>query len=94
MKEAWPAKIISLVHPFNLSDDLDISLEKYFEVHMPFLNFKIGLQGAKTSMSFVITEEDLNYNREKDNLTKIISLLRISQHERKHKFTYSLERMN
>jgi hypothetical protein len=61
---------------------------------MPFLNFKIGLQGAKTSMSFVITEEDLNFNREKDNLAKIISLLRISQHERKHKLAYSLERMN
>lgn len=60
---------------------------------MPFLNFKIGVQGASTSMSFIISEEELNYNRDKDSYTKTIALLRISQHERKHKHTYTLEKM-
>lgn len=60
---------------------------------MPFLNFKIGSQGASTAMSFIITEEDLNYNRDKDSYTKTLSLLRISQHERAHRHTYSLEKM-
>lgn len=60
---------------------------------MPFLNFKIGTQGAKTSMSFLITEEDLNYNWDKDSFTKTLALLRISKHEREHRHTYSLEKM-
>ena len=53
-------------------------MEKYFGTHMPFLNFKIGVQGAATAMSFVISEEDLNYNRDKDSFTKTLALLRIS----------------
>jgi len=53
-------------------------MDKYFGIHMPFLNFKIGVQGASTSMSFIISEEDLNYNRDKDSYTKTIALLRIS----------------
>jgi len=44
-------------------------------------------------MSFVISEEDLNYNRDKDSFTKTLALLRISQHERTHRHTYSLEKM-
>lgn len=42
-KESWPAKIFSLFHPFNLSEELDEELEKYFGISMPFLNFKIGV---------------------------------------------------
>lgn len=44
-------------------------------------------------MSFLISEQDLYYNRDKDSFTKTLALLRISQHEREHRHTYVLEKM-
>ena len=75
----WPAQMFSLFHPFNLSEQLDSSLKEYFDLSLPFLNFKLGIQGAHKSMSFCISEEDQQYNREKDNISKTIALLKLSK---------------
>ena len=57
-KNKWPAKVLSFLHPFNLDDVLDESLENYFNLRFPFLDFRLGIQGAKDSFSFVISKED------------------------------------
>jgi len=44
-KYRWPSKILGLVHPFNLHEGMDESLEEFFNLNMPFLDFRIGIQG-------------------------------------------------
>jgi hypothetical protein len=51
---------------------------------MPFLNFKLGIQGSQTAMSFCVSEEDQTFNRDKHSMTKIIALLKLSQFHKKH----------
>jgi len=75
----WPSAVFSLFHPFNMSDTIDLNLKEYFDISMPFLNFKLGVQGANRAMSFCASEEDQNYNRDKVNLAKTIALLKLSQ---------------
>lgn len=71
--------MLSCLHPFNLDDDLDTHLEQFFSLNLPFLDFRLGIQGAKNSFSFVISKEDQNYHSERDNLTKVISLFKLSK---------------
>lgn len=75
----WPSKILSLVHPFNLHDGMDESLEEFFNLNMPFLDFRIGIQGVDEAMSFVILKEDRNYHNERDHISKVMSLLKLSR---------------
>jgi len=50
--------MLSCLHPFNLDDDLDTHLEQFFSLNLPFLDFRLGVQGAKNTFSFVISKED------------------------------------
>ena len=61
----WPTRLLSLVHPFTLDENLDENLELFFGLSVPFLDFRIGVQGIDESFSFVIDRDD------KDKDTKI-----------------------
>lgn len=75
----WPSKILGLVHPFNLHEGMDESLEEFFNLNMPFLDFRIGIQGIENAFSFVISKEDRNYHSERDHISKILGLLKLSR---------------
>ena len=62
---------MSLFHPFRLSDPLDIDLENLFKLSLPFLDIRIGIQGASESFTFVIAKN-------KPKKPKYRSLLSIS----------------
>ena len=81
----WPAKVLSFLHPFNLDVVLDESLEQFFNLNLPFLDFRVGVQGIKNSFSFVISKEDQNFHSERDHITKIFALFKISQKLHEHK---------
>lgn len=74
----WPAKLLSVVHPFNFDDDLDDVLYRVFKLHYPLLELKTGVQGAGESFSFIITKEDENYHHERCNITKTLEMLKLS----------------
>ena len=78
-KYRWPSKILGLVHPFNLHEGMDESLEEFFNMNMPLLDFRMGVQGIEKSFSFVISKEDRNYHNERDHISKIMGLLRLSR---------------
>jgi len=71
--------MLSCLHPFNLDEHLDTHLEEFFSLNLPVLDFRLGVQGAKNTFSFVISKEDANYHSERDNLTKVISLFKLSK---------------
>jgi hypothetical protein len=50
------------VHPFTLDGNLDEMLELFFGLSIPFVDFRIGVQGADEAFSFIIAKDD----REKD----------------------------
>jgi hypothetical protein len=77
--DRWPVKMLSLVHPFNLHDGMDETVEEFYNLNMPFLDFRIGIQGIENAFSFVISKEDQNYHNERDHITKILGLLKISR---------------
>ena len=64
---------------------MDESLEEFFNLNMPLLDFRIGVQGIEEAMSFVISKEDRNYHNERDHISKIMGLLKISRQLRKIK---------
>lgn len=64
------------MHPFNLDENIDESLEQFFGLNLPFLDFRIGVQGIEESFSFVITKEDEDMNDRRNSNFKIINLLR------------------
>jgi len=39
----WPTRLLSLIHPFNMDENVDESLEMYFGLSLPFLDFRIGI---------------------------------------------------
>lgn len=39
----WPTRILSLVHPFNLDEGIDESLEMLFGLNLPLLDFRLGV---------------------------------------------------
>jgi len=80
----WPAKMLSCLHPFNLDDVLDESLEQYFNLNLPFLDFRLGIQGVANTFSFIISKEDQNYHSERDHIVKIINLFKLSRRIREH----------
>lgn len=79
----WPSKILSLVHPFDLHPGMDESLEEFFNLNMPFLDFYIGVQGIDEAFSFIISKEDRNYHNERDHISKIMSLFKLSRYLQK-----------
>lgn len=74
----WPTRLLSLLHPFNVEINLDDSLDKFMGLNLPFLDFRIGIQGAEESFSFVMTREDEDFHAERNNPQKIIRMLRLS----------------
>ena len=53
----WPTKLLAMVHPFSLDDNLDENLELFFGLSIPFLDCKIGVQGIDEAFSFVIASD-------------------------------------
>jgi hypothetical protein len=45
--------------------NVDESLEHFLGLHLPFLDFRLGVQGAEESFSFVISKEDEEYHSER-----------------------------
>jgi hypothetical protein len=39
-------KLLGLIHPFGMNEELDDTLEQVFNLSWPLLNFRIGVQGA------------------------------------------------
>jgi hypothetical protein len=78
----WPVRLLSLIHPFNIDVNVDEALEKFFGLNLPFLDFRIGIQGADESFSFIITKEDEEYHSERQNISKVLRLLKLSKHRR------------
>lgn len=74
----WPTQLLSLVHPFNLDEVVDESLENFFGLCLPFLDFRIGVQGADESFSFVISKEDEEFYFNRNGTAKSINMLKLS----------------
>lgn len=81
-KYKWPVRLLSLIHPFSIEMSVDETLERFFGLHLPFLDFKLGLQGADESFSFVVNKEDEEYHSERHNLGKMLKLLRLSRYQK------------
>jgi hypothetical protein len=77
----WPTKLLSLLHPFNIEANLDDALERFMGLNIPFLDFRVGLQGAGESFSFVVTREDEEFHYDRHSPVKLIRLLRLSHHK-------------
>lgn len=82
-KNKWPTKLLSLIHPFNMDDQTDENLEQFFNLNLPFLDFRIGIQGANEAFSFIISKEDQDFYSERDHIAKVIDMLRLSSFVRK-----------
>lgn len=39
----WPTRLLSLIHPFNIDINVDETLEKFFGLNLPFLDFRMGV---------------------------------------------------
>lgn len=46
------------MHPFTLDENLDENLELFFGLSIPFIDFRIGVQGADEAFSFVIARDE------------------------------------
>jgi hypothetical protein len=71
-----------VIHPFNVETLLDDALERYLGLNLPFLDFRVGLQGAEDSFSFVLTREDEDYHAERANTNKLIRMMRLSHYKK------------
>ncbi len=74
----WPTRLLSLVHPFYLDPDVDENLENFFGLSLPFLDFRIGVQGIDESFAFVISKEDEELHSSRHSPAKILKLLKLS----------------
>lgn len=88
----WPTRILSVIHPFNVEIHLDDELDRFMGLNLPFLDFRVGVQGADESFSFVLTKEDEDYHSERNNPHKIIRMLRLSAF--KHSLLKKLPKSN
>lgn len=57
LNSKWPTKLLALVHPFSLDDNLDENLELFFGLSIPFLDCKIGVQGIDEAFSFIFAKD-------------------------------------
>jgi hypothetical protein len=39
----WPTRLLALVHPFTLDENLDENLELFFGLSVPFVDFRLGI---------------------------------------------------
>jgi hypothetical protein len=82
LSSKWPTRLLSLLHPFNVEVGLDDALEAFLGLNLPFLDFRVGVQGADESFSFALTKEDEDFHSDRANPSKVIRMLRLSQHKR------------
>ena len=75
----WPTRFLSLVHPFNLDENIDENLEQFFGLCLPFLDFRLGIQGVEESFSFIFSKEDEDFYLNRNNGAKMINLLKLSK---------------
>ena len=54
----WPTRLLALVHPFSLDENLDENLELFFGLSIPFVDFRIGVQGTDEAFSFIIGKDE------------------------------------
>ena len=47
-----------MVHPFTLDENLDENLELFFGLSVPYIDFRLGVQGVDEAFSFVIDRDD------------------------------------
>ena len=74
----WPTRLLSIIHPFNVELNLDDCLERILGLNLPFLDFRVGVQGADESFSFIISREDEDFHAERTNLNKLFRMLWLS----------------
>ena len=55
-KSIWPFNLLSIVHPFWISDKIDENFENLFKLNIPFLDLRIGVQGVGESFTFIISK--------------------------------------
>jgi hypothetical protein len=83
-----PMKLLGLIHPFSLNEQLDEKLEQVCNLSWPLLDFRIGIQGSDEAFSFIISKEDQDYETTRGSITKVQSLLnmsrQISDHNKKN----------
>lgn len=56
------------MHPFNIDEQVDSVLEQFFGLNLPFLDFRLGVQGTDESFSFIISKEDEDYHLDRSNI--------------------------
>ena len=61
---------------------LDDALEAFLGLNLPFLDFRVGVQGSDESFAFALTREDEDFHGDRANPAKIIRMMRLSQHKR------------
>lgn len=60
--------MLALVHPFLLDLNLDENLELFFGLSIPFLDFRMGVQGIDEAFSFIIARESITKGtKDRDN---------------------------
>ena len=50
----YPFNLLSFMHPFGVSDEIDEAFDHYFKLSMPFLDLKMGVQGVGLAFSFLL----------------------------------------
>lgn len=97
----WPTRLLAMVHPFLLDLNLDENLELFFGLSIPFLDFRIGVQGIDESFSFILGQEhksksskdrndefaDLQPSLEQEELLNMLKISRIRRLQAEHKFS-------
>jgi hypothetical protein len=51
---------------------VDELVERHLGLNLPFLDFRLGIQGADESFSFIISKEDEDFHSERNNISKLI----------------------
>ena len=52
----WPFNLLSLFHPFRISEKIDIDFAEQFGLDINFLDLRLGVQGVGESFSFIIAK--------------------------------------
>lgn len=97
----WPTRLLSLVHPFHLDPNLDANLELFFGLNVPFLDYRIGVQGVDEAFAFVLGKEpssdkavkekagtDSARQLDSEELIRLLKTSKIKRLQTEFKFTY------
>lgn len=89
------------MHPFHLDPNLDANLELFFGLNVPFLDFRIGVQGIDEAFSFVLGKglsgdkgvkdrsgAESSRQLDSEELIRLLKTSRIKRLQSEHKFNY------